>query len=790
MTKAGSIIAEPITLSGENAWGLRQEALRCAVLVISTFGKMMSSHVPALLLQCWGLFKQSLDPYEQCMVLDEGDLSETEEDNEGNTTSFETVIAQLFEALLAVADSARFQHLLRPVLPELIHTTIGYMQMTSLQESTWTEDAEQYVADEEEETFSARASGELLLDSILTAFHLDACRGLAQASHSHLQHADHLKQSSQEHWWRPREAAILAIGCVSPILKDLHSADPSSCPFDFQALLDSIQQMDLSQSALHYPFLIGRALWAVSRLCQTIPADHTARFLPPACAALTCEAPAVHIGACRAVASLCKHCKSTALQQHLPALHQGLLQLLNTTGEETLHLALECLTAVIKADPSAAAALEPQLSPKLLTLWSEHVHDPLLSIDAVEAIDALAKVPGVLPNLQERAVPTLVSLLQDPGKLADGLVSGAIDLVSTLLAPSTLQQAQRMHQALTCHVISLAEHSDDAEVIRSCCTYLRILVRSAQADLLHWESDRAESTLQLLLGMVSHYLQPSLPDAQCYAIGQLLSAMLRHLREAMMDAVPQLITKLAVKLCSAQSLPLIMSLLVALAQLVLLDAKTVVDILAASSIPGKDGNALQLILNLWTERHGELTGVYAINISIVAIALLLALQHPQVISTQVKGWQIETDTGIRTRSKARKQQEQWVMLPAPVKLFSLLVDTVGEQQEGGGPGFNGRQAGDDEDEEWEDASDGGLHSNLGSLGPGLEDVFAHNLDDDDDLEDDTDVQQDPITSMDILHFVAEQLKAFSAAHPDQFGACCSQLGSDRLRPLKHLYPSA
>ena len=54
------------------------------------------------------------------------------------------------------------------------------------------------------------------------------------------------------------------------------------------------------------------------------------------------------------------------------------------------------------------------------------------------------------------------------------------------------------------------------------------------------------------------------------------------------------------------------------------------------------------------------------------------------------------------------------MLPAPVKLFSLLVDTVGEQQEGAGPGLNGRQAAD----EWEDASDDGLHSDLGSLGPG------------------------------------------------------------------------
>ena len=77
-----------------------------------------------------------------------------------------------------------------------------------------------------------------------------------------------MQQSSQEHWWRPREAAILAIGCVSPILRDL-SADPAEPPLDLPALLDSIRTLDLSQSTDHYPFLIGRALWAVSR-CESI----------------------------------------------------------------------------------------------------------------------------------------------------------------------------------------------------------------------------------------------------------------------------------------------------------------------------------------------------------------------------------------------------------------------------------------------------------------------------------------------------------------------------------------
>ena len=75
--------------------------------------------------------------------------------------------------------------------------------------------------------------------------------------------------------------------------------------------------------------------------------------------------------------------------------------------------------------------------------------------------------------MQERAVPTLVSLLQEPDKIPDGLIAGAVDLISTLMAPASVQQAQRMHQALTSLVIQLAETSSDPEIIRSCCTYLR-----------------------------------------------------------------------------------------------------------------------------------------------------------------------------------------------------------------------------------------------------------------------------------------------------------------------------
>ncbi len=72
---------------------------------------------------------------------------------------------------------------------------------------------------------------------------------------------------------------------------------------------------------------------------------------------------------------------------------------------------------------------------------------------------------------------------------------------------------------------------------------------------------------------------------------------------------------------------------------------------------------------------------------------------------------------------------------------------------------------------------------------GLEDLIAANLEEDADMEEDPDIRQDPISSIDILEYIAVRLRGFAAAYPDQFNACCQQLGPDRLKPLTYLFPS-
>lgn len=78
----------------------------------------------------------------------------------------------------------------------------------------------------------------------------------------------------------------------------------------------------------------------------------------------------------------------------------GLGRLLTDFSEETLHIVLETLTVVIKADAQAAAVWEPHISPAVLRLWAANVSDPLIALDANEVLQTLAANPAALPHLQ------------------------------------------------------------------------------------------------------------------------------------------------------------------------------------------------------------------------------------------------------------------------------------------------------------------------------------------------------------------------------------------------------
>jgi hypothetical protein len=88
------------------------------------------------------------------------------------TVSRQRFHAQLFEFLLTLVGNRRYQSLIGGELASLVRTSIAYMQMTAAQANGWAADANQYIADEEEDFGSVRAEGEMLLDALCEVRHV------------------------------------------------------------------------------------------------------------------------------------------------------------------------------------------------------------------------------------------------------------------------------------------------------------------------------------------------------------------------------------------------------------------------------------------------------------------------------------------------------------------------------------------------------------------------------------------------------------------------------------------
>ena len=57
---------------------------------------------------------------------------------------------------------------------------------------------------------------------------------------------------------------------------------------------------------------------------------------------------------------------------------------------------------------------------------------------------------------------------------------------------------------------------------------------------------------------------------------------------------------------------------------------------ALSCVLGRDGNALALVMQKWTEHQMELNGVFETNLSTMALSLLLASRRTELASIQVQ----------------------------------------------------------------------------------------------------------------------------------------------------------
>ncbi|GAB2297097.1 hypothetical protein Dimus_031196 [Dionaea muscipula] len=704
MEQFSLILDQPLPSEDPDDWSMRTEVLKCLNQFVQYFPRVIVKEFMMILAPFWQTIVSSLNVYEKSSVGGMEDSFEGRYDSDGAERSLETFVIQLLEFLLTIVGSATFSEVVANNVQELVYCTFGFLQMTEQQVHLWSLDANQYVADEDDNTYSCRVSGVLLLEEVANSYGGRGIKAVIDAAWRRLRESQQQKIEGDKFWWRIREAVIYGVASLSEQLGGSEVLEA-----DRLGLKNLVAQMlteDMGETGAHgNPFLYGRIFASVPMFSSLINPEVTEHFLYAAINAVGTDVPPpVIIGACRALSHLLPEAHKEVIQPHLIRLFSSLTVLLKQASEDTLHLVLDTLQAAVKAGQEASVTVEPVISPIILTTWASYVSDPFISVDAIEVLEAIKNAPGCIWPLVSRILPFVGPILTKPTGQPEGLVAGSLDLVTMLLKNSPSDVVKALYDVCFDPVIRIVLQSDDHSELQNATECLATFVSGARQELLTWGGD-PRFAMRSLLDALSRLLDPDVESSGSFFVGKFILQLILHMPSQLVQHLQDLVAAVVKRMQSCEIAGMKNSLLLVIARLVHASSPNVVQFIEMLMTISADGyeNAFVYIMSEWVKLQGEMQGAYQIKVTTTALALLLSTRHIQFARVNVQGDLIKSTAGITTRSKAKLTPERWTVMPLHAKILGLLADVMIEIRE---QVFDG----DDEDSDWEEIEAGDVET--------------------------------------------------------------------------------
>uniref|UniRef100_A0A673A4R3 Importin N-terminal domain-containing protein n=1 Tax=Sphaeramia orbicularis TaxID=375764 RepID=A0A673A4R3_9TELE len=727
--------------------GLKMEVLKAVTALVKNFPKPMVSSMQQILPIVWNTLTESA-----MVTYVRTEVNYTEEvddpvDSDGEVLGFENLVFSIFEFVHTLLENNKFKSTVKKALPELIYYIILYMQITEDQIKVWTANPQQFVEDEDDDTFSysVRISAQDLLLAVAAEFQNESAAALAAAATRHLQEAEQAKNSGNEHWWKIHEACMLALGSVKTIITE--NVKNGRIQFDMHGFLASVILADLNLAAAS-PFLLGRALWAASRFTAAMSPELIQQFLQATVSGLhDSQPPSVRISAVRAIWGYCDQLKLSesthVLQPFLPSILEGLVQLAAQFSSEVLTLVMETLCIVCTVDPAFTTSAENKICPLTIAIFLKYNNDPVVASLAQDIFKELAQIEGCQGPMQMRLIPTLVSIMQaPPDKIPSGLCATSIDILTTVVRNTK----PPLSEMLVCQAFPVVAQctlrTDDNTTMQNGGECLRAYVSVALEQIAQWRDEQGNSGLWYVMQVVNQLLDPRTSEFTAAFVGRLVSTLISRAGTELGEQLDQILRAILSKMQQAETLSVMQSLIMVFAHLVHSQLEPLLEFLC--SLPGPTGKpALEFVMTEWMSRQHLFYGQYEGKVSTVALCKLL--QHSlntddkRLQDIVVKGEEIYSpEEGIRTRSKTAKNPERWTNIPLLVKIFKLIINELSTVVEANASRANAA--------DWSQ----GEHS------LSLNDDYYE-----DDEEDDPDALKDPIYQIDLQAYLTDFLTQFA-----------------------------
>ena len=383
-------------------------------------------------------------------------------------------------------------------------------------------------------------------------------------------------------------------------------------------------------------------------------------------------------------------------------------------SEDLLDTLVETLRDAIMTDPTLC--LEHPALDVLFTLASYGAGSWQTSMLVNEAFESIvstmsSKGRDFYTQLCSKVLPSLTGAL-DVGDMTqeNSLSDMAVSLLSTLAEFGCEPLPLGFVAAILPKLYRLLFMDLEFSVHQSATITLKYILIHDPVQLFAWQDpETGKEGLEIVLLIVDRLLGPNVDDASAAEVGGLAVELVEKAgAERLGPYLMQLLQVVAIRLSTAERANFVQNLVLVFARLSLTNAKEVLDFLAQVQVDGVNGgNGLEVVLRKWLENSVNFSGYDAIRQNVIALTNIYKLHDERLSQIQTKGdLVIQNTSRIKTRSQAKKEPDNYSVIPVPLKLTKVLIQELSlGSPTVTTPGLsNGRfnKSASASDDEWED----------------------------------------------------------------------------------------
>ncbi|KZT44292.1 ARM repeat-containing protein [Sistotremastrum suecicum HHB10207 ss-3] len=678
-------------------------------------------------------------------------------------------------------------------LETLIQAIFGWSQMSEDDEEEWAENANAFVAQEKDENlekYGPRSAGFDLIGSLIERWPSVTVKCLQAATQQALQISQNARQSGQDDWWRPLEASLACSAANSESITEYLEEEDGAQSFDVKNLsseiLPSLHQLSAT------PFLQGRSFVFASKFASLLSSDVAQQYFSAAIEVVESNnvGVPVKLSAVLAIKDFCRYVDGSRMSQVAPRLANDLGPLLLVATEDTLSLTLETIGVLLEVDKGAwlDSTLAVSLATAFLDVWRKNLKDHIMMSILESNFLTLVSVSadGVYEAVLNATLPPLCQALLATTADESWVAGSALDLLASLMSSTSRPGLlPGLFEVIATPLFHALDNTEDRDVIQR-----------DFAQVLAWHQADGRTGLQRILGVIARLLEPSKDESGGLVVGDLIVQLIRQGGGSIKPLLPELIQAMVLRMPTAKTATFSQSLIVPIALLIYLDSTAVIQLLEETSIPSPDQgtrSALDVFLNTWCENAVTIQGLWASRISVLALCQLFASDRSSLKQVHVQGDMLimpETKDVIVTRARAKKTPHKFASIPFPLKALKLILSELRSEGDGERVDGQGNPAvdldSDDGDEDWadEETQYQGFKKDefeflSEMLGPG-----GANFDNDEDVDEDEDLLNDPVSQMDIKGHLVSFLRECGARNVNDISQLTNELNAEEILILQ------